>query len=375
MRGRAGWLLAPVLVAAAFAACQEEPVHLFSADALEASTGDRYRVAIPGGALATRSVREFSLAQVPPHAPLIERLDDDGRVVGGLGEAETAGNPFLGELVNTGWVAPTRDGGAVFASAVRPLLIRYDAKGVESWRRERSVPMTAEPPRLVRQGPSVRPEFVEMQHGVATGPDDRIYVLTGATADSVRLDVIGAHGDLERSLWIPRGVGVLVDKGGSLTLNHTDPVPPPAMRPPFPALDLPGLTESANRFRLEEHRGKPVIVNVWASWCGPCRREMPALDRLAAELDTGRVLVLGVNEDGDPDDARAFVHTLGGVRYPLVAGGGRQREAIGYRGLPYTVVLDAEHRVVSAIHGFGDNIESIRDALETAMRSRVGGSP
>ena len=366
--GRAGRMLAPVLTSVGLAACAEPPaVRVFTADALEATSGDRFRVRTAEGALATRSVREFSLAQVPAGDSLIERQDGDGVVVGGFGTVEPAANPFLGELLNTGWVAPTDDGGAVFASAVRRLVLRFEANGRLRWRSELPAPAGIEPPALVRQGSSIRPAFTELQHGIARGPDGRFYVLAGADPDSVRLDIIGEDGAFEAAKRIPRGADVLVTWKGKVTaIRPKVRAPPSNLRIAFPDLDLPALDGGA-AIRLRDHAGKAVILNVWASWCAPCRKEMPVLSRFAAELDTSRVLVLGVNEDSDPDDARRFVQSIGGVAYPLAQGGGRQRERIGYRGLPYTVVLDSAHRVVAAIHGFGDSIEPIRSALETAL--------
>lgn len=369
LRGRVGRLLAPVLAAVGLAACSEaRPVRVFPADALEVATGDRYRVPIVGGVLATRSVREFSLAQVPAGAPLIERRDTSGRVVGGFGTVELAANPFLGELLNTGWVAATADGGAVFASAVRRLVIRFDANGRQRWRTELPQPAGYRTPALVRQGSSIRPAFTEVQHGISAGPDGRVYVLADAGADSVRLDILDAAGRFDGSKRVPRNKEIYVGGEGGVTVA----VPPPGAgsvgaRVAFPDIDLPALNGDA-RIRLSDYQGRVVVINVWASWCGPCRTEMPVLDRFAEEMDTSRVVVvLGIDEDEDADDARRFLRSLGGVSYPIARGGGRQKPTIGYRGLPYTVVLDAEHRVVAAIHGFGDSIDPIRSAVETAL--------
>jgi len=101
----------------------------------------------------------------------------------------------------------------------------------------------------------------------------------------------------------------------------------------------------------------------------PCRNEMPQLDELSRELDPDEAVVLGLNEDVRPADALAFVEELGGVSYPLAEGLGRLRERYGYRGLPYTVVLDREGRIVRLFYGFGESIEPIREAVLGAMRT------
>jgi cytochrome c biogenesis protein CcmG/thiol:disulfide interchange protein DsbE len=68
---------------------------------------------------------------------------------------------------------------------------------------------------------------------------------------------------------------------------------------------------AAFRARLRELRGHPVVVNKWASWCGPCRAEFPVFQRLSAQLG-GRVAFLGVDANDNDSDARSFLR-----RYPV----------------------------------------------------------
>ena len=120
---------------------------------------------------------------------------------------------------------------------------------------------------------------------------------------------------------------------------------------------------------LESYRGRVVVLNFWASWCAPCRKEMPLLDALAAELNPSEVAVLGLNEDVRPSDATAFLHEIGGVSYASAAGEGRLRDRIGYRGLPYTVVLDRELRIVKSFYGFGRSVDPIREVVLAELAS------
>ncbi len=93
-----------------------------------------------------------------------------------------------------------------------------------------------------------------------------------------------------------------------------------------------------------------MLVNFWATWCVPCRKEMPELDRLAAHVDAKRVAVLGVAAD-DPDAVKAFVTKIG-VHYPIATA--ELDPAIAWsvslgnrnQGLPFTVLLDAQGRVL-----------------------------
>ena len=97
-------------------------------------------------------------------------------------------------------------------------------------------------------------------------------------------------------------------------------------------------------------RGKPVVVNIWASWCAPCRTEMPLLDR-AARTYEGRVTFLGVASRDDRKDAASFLDDLG-VSYPnLFDSSGDVRSALRVRGFPTTYVFDADGALIHSIVG------------------------
>ena len=94
---------------------------------------------------------------------------------------------------------------------------------------------------------------------------------------------------------------------------------------------------------------------------------MPLLDAFARELDSERALVIGLNEDVSPDAGLAFIEELGGVSYESGAGGGRLRSRYNYRGLPYTIVLDRDLRVVQSFYGFGSSIDPIIQAVQQEL--------
>jgi thiol-disulfide isomerase/thioredoxin len=83
---------------------------------------------------------------------------------------------------------------------------------------------------------------------------------------------------------------------------------------PMPEIDGPALL--GGEVTPAGYRGKAVVVNFWASWCGPCRREQPGLQRLSEEYE-GRVEFIGVNFKDDPAAARAYLGEFG-VTYPSV---------------------------------------------------------
>ena len=86
-----------------------------------------------------------------------------------------------------------------------------------------------------------------------------------------------------------------------------------AMAAPAPDFTLPDLFDDSTLFTLSDYRGRPVILNFWASWCVPCRREMPALQATAANYADDGLLLLGMNQTylDDLAAARVFVEELG----------------------------------------------------------------
>ena len=97
-------------------------------------------------------------------------------------------------------------------------------------------------------------------------------------------------------------------------------------------------------------RGKPVIVNVWASWCAPCRAEMPLLER-AARVYAGRAVFLGVASKDSRNAALDFLDEVG-VTYPNVFDeSGAIRSDLGLRGFPTTYVFDAQGELRGAVVG------------------------
>ncbi|MBS0216785.1 MAG: TlpA family protein disulfide reductase [Proteobacteria bacterium] len=113
---------------------------------------------------------------------------------------------------------------------------------------------------------------------------------------------------------------------------------------PLPNMELPDL-QGARIPMPSAYLGKPVVINLWATWCGPCLREMPMLESLAA---TGSARVVGVAWD-EADDVRAFVQRQP-PGYPVLLAEPTKANAtlLGNPSgvLPYTLLVDAGGRVV-----------------------------
>lgn len=157
-------------------------------------------------------------------------------------------------------------------------------------------------------------------------------------------------------------VGACATGGGGRTgfVARGSPRPLPAGGTLLPA--------SAGEFQgmVVAQRGRPVVVNVWASWCGPCRTEAPVLQRAFAQY-RNRVSFLGVATSDQADDARSFMKRYG-LRYPnLLDETGRIKAVLGVPGLPTTLVFDRDGKVVASVLG-GVSEQKLVALLEDALR-------
>lgn len=102
---------------------------------------------------------------------------------------------------------------------------------------------------------------------------------------------------------------------------------------------------------LDRYRGRIVLMNLWASWCPPCRAEMPDLQRLASLYSADRLAIVGVNEGESPQRARAFADSLG-IRFPIwIDAAQRYGRTYTALGLPTTVIVDRHGIVVRGFDG------------------------
>jgi thiol-disulfide isomerase/thioredoxin len=134
---------------------------------------------------------------------------------------------------------------------------------------------------------------------------------------------------------------------------------------PAPAFELPGLDGKA--VKLADYRGKVMVLNFWATWCGPCRAEVPDLVELQ-EKYKDQLQVIGLVVDDDDQDAIKKFAAKFGVNYPIaIANDDIRLEYGGIPALPTSFILDAEGRVVQKHEGLRDPV-----LYEVEIRSLLG---
>ncbi|MGY2065144.1 TlpA family protein disulfide reductase [Blastococcus sp. SYSU DS0619] len=115
-----------------------------------------------------------------------------------------------------------------------------------------------------------------------------------------------------------------------------------------PAPALAGPTLDAGHVDLANLRGSVVLVNVWASWCAPCREEMPLLVETARQWGPQGLRIVGIDVNDDDTAARDFLAGIGGTTFPSVTDpDGRLSVEWGTTGVPETFVVDRDGTVVA----------------------------
>jgi peroxiredoxin len=142
--------------------------------------------------------------------------------------------------------------------------------------------------------------------------------------------------------------------------------------PDFALQDLAG-----NTLRLSHFRGKVVVINVWTTWCEPCRVEMPSMQLLYRRLRDEGLVMLAVSADADGREAvEAFVQKLGLTFTILLDPDGVVPSRYGTTGYPETFIVDREGRVVAHEVGPRDWSEArFERALRGLMESGTYDSP
>jgi peroxiredoxin len=135
----------------------------------------------------------------------------------------------------------------------------------------------------------------------------------------------------------------------------------PAVATKAAAPDFTLRTMEGPNLRLQEQRGRVVLVNFWATWCGPCRQELPQLNKLYDKYRGSGFVLLGVNIDDDARTATELATKLG-VRFPVLLDTDKKvSRQYDMSAMPATLMIDRDGRVRYIHRGYRDGVEQTYD--------------
>jgi cytochrome c biogenesis protein CcmG/thiol:disulfide interchange protein DsbE len=140
-----------------------------------------------------------------------------------------------------------------------------------------------------------------------------------------------------------------------------------------PDFVLPALDGSVHK--LSNHRGKPVLVNLWATWCPPCIAELPLLDAIVRDYGPRGLVVLGVAGDDEDARVRSFVAERAPAFQVLLDPGGIVGTEYGITGYPETFLVDRDGRLMATFIGpLPSDDGSLGATVTTALESALSAS-
>jgi len=165
------------------------------------------------------------------------------------------------------------------------------------------------------------------------------------------------------------------------SLSGREPLSAPVER--LPDIQLTEFTGTISSLR-EEHPGKAIVLNVWATWCAPCRIELPSLQRLSDELDSDHFTVVGLSVDEDPDFVSEYLRDVG-ITFAnyLSADPVAMQARLKIESFPQTFLVRPDGTLEGRIVGLRDwvapdqrtMVQSLWDGASAAIEYPVHGGP
>lgn len=136
-----------------------------------------------------------------------------------------------------------------------------------------------------------------------------------------------------------------------------------------PAPDFTLASNKGQNIRLAEHRGEVVMINFWASWCGPCRQEMPILEELYSRYGRAGFTILGVNVEPNPKDADKILKDIP-VSFPVLYDTeSKVSQLYKVEAMPSTVLIDRNGNMRYLHLGYKPGYEdAYRDQIKELIR-------
>ena len=172
-----------------------------------------------------------------------------------------------------------------------------------------------------------------------------------------------------RKQWLIVG-GIVMTLGGllaaaTLTSGGVTIVGPGAPAPDFSVLTVPDSGGTPVTMTMAAYRGKPILLNIWATWCAPCRAEMPRIERLNRELGPAGLAIVAISIDnpGMTDAIREFRAEMGLTFEVLHDESGKIRDAYQTSGVPETFLIDRQGVVRRRLIGASWTVDDQRALL------------
>ena len=125
---------------------------------------------------------------------------------------------------------------------------------------------------------------------------------------------------------------------------------------PAPEFDLSDISSDSKRIKLSDYKGKLVLINFWASWCGPCRAEIPSLVKLQEKYKNENFTILGLAVEDEPFVKKFLENETLEINYPISSGKSETTQIIEKYGntdsmLPYSVLVSPRQEILAIYPG------------------------
>jgi cytochrome c-type biogenesis protein len=187
----------------------------------------------------------------------------------------------------------------------------------------------------------------------------KVEVVSGVILIMIGVLVMSNRVTLLSSSWL---ASILPNLESKLRLRGGAPTPDPKKQTYTPAPDVQFTKLDGSPFRLQELRGRVVVLNFWATWCVPCRSEIPSLSAMQKDLDAQGLSIIGVSYDDTADLIQQFQKDIP-QSYQIVLGGREVGSQLPASPLPTTYIIDRQGRIRDKLIG-----ERSRAAFESVIK-------